>query len=165
MATSTCIPGQWLRLRVGKFKAPIGLERLQSDADLPFVERALDQNLSSQRDAASQLWGDVLGGIFHYAVGIVNGVPDTTATDTDINHAKDFVGRIFFQPFRTEALQRLRQPGDRLRGQTGNRKGRLPTAMAGLRPRRGADGPLPFRTAGKNRFFQYSRRRPTRPGR
>src|SRR4029079_5907124 len=38
-------PRDWLRLRAGKYKAPIGLERLQSDADLPLLARALDQNL------------------------------------------------------------------------------------------------------------------------
>ena len=43
----------------GKFKAPIGLERLQSDPDLPFTERALTSNLSSTRDVGVQLWGDV----------------------------------------------------------------------------------------------------------
>ena len=37
-------------VRAGKMKGPVGLERLQSDADLALLERALDQNLCSQRD-------------------------------------------------------------------------------------------------------------------
>ena len=32
-------PRPWLRLRVGKFKPPIGLERLQTDAYVPLPER------------------------------------------------------------------------------------------------------------------------------
>jgi phosphate-selective porin OprO/OprP len=56
-------PFPWLRLRVGKFKGPVGLERLQSDTDLVFVERALSQNLSPQREVGVELWGDVAGWI------------------------------------------------------------------------------------------------------
>lgn len=150
-------PWPWLRLRVGKFKAPIGLERLQSDADLPFVERALDQNLSSQRDVGVALWGDVAGGVFTYTIGVVNGAPDTTGADTDINHAKDFVARVFFQPFKTEALRDFGSLGIGFGAQTGNRKGRLPTAVAGLPiPSVAAQtGLSPFRTTGQNTFFSY----------
>ena len=97
-------PRAWLRLRAGKMKPPVGLERLQSDADLPLLERALDQNLSAQRDVGVQLWGDVAGGVVQYTIGIFNGAADTTAGDTDLNHGKDFEGRLFFQPFKAEGL-------------------------------------------------------------
>jgi phosphate-selective porin OprO/OprP len=150
-------PREWIRLRVGKFKAPIGLERLQSDADLPLLERALDQNLSSQRDVGVQLWGDVLGGVVNYAVGIFNGAADTTAADTDINHAKDFQGRLFVQPFKLEALKELGNLGIGIAAGTGNRKGVLPTAVNGLAiPSVAAQtGLAPFRTAGQRTFFTY----------
>jgi phosphate-selective porin OprO/OprP len=150
-------PRPWLRLRVGKFKAPIGLERLQSDADLPIVERALDQNLSSQRDVGVQLWGDAAGGIVNYVAGIINGAADTTGADTDLDHAKDFVGRIFFEPFKLESLRDFGSLGIGFGAQTGNRKGRLPTAVSGLpipsvAAQTGLSG---FRTAGQNTFFSY----------
>ena len=150
-------PRDWLRLRAGKYKAPIGLERLQSDADLPLLERALDQNLSSQRDIGVQLWGDVAGGIVQYAVGIFNGATDTTGADTDLNHAKDFQGRLFFQPFKTEGLANLGNLGVGISAGTGNRKGRLPTAVSGLPiPSVAAQtGLASFRTSGQNTFFQY----------
>jgi phosphate-selective porin OprO and OprP len=151
-------PRDWLRLRVGKMKAPIGLERLQSDADLPLLERGLDQNLSSSRDIGIQLWGDVAGGIVYYAIGVFNGSPDTNSTDNnDIDHAKDFMGRLFFQPFKTEALSDFGSLGVGISAGTGNRKGRLPTAVAGLPvPSVAAQtGLSPFRTAGQNTFFQY----------
>jgi phosphate-selective porin OprO/OprP len=150
-------PRDWIRLRAGKYKAPIGLERLQSDPDLPLLERALDQNLSSQRDVGVQVWGDVAGGIFQYAVGIFNGAPDTTSADTDFNHAKDFQGRLFFQPFKAESLGAFGNLGVGISAGTGNRKGRLPTAVSGLPiPSVAAQtGLSPFRTSGQNTFFQY----------
>jgi phosphate-selective porin OprO/OprP len=149
-------PREWLRLRAGKFKAPIGLERLQNDADLPLLERALDQNLSSQRDVGVQLWGDVAGGIVTYAVGIFNGAADTTSADTDLNHAKDFQGRLFVQPFKTERLSELGNLGVGISAGTGNRKGAADPAT-GLRTPLAPfqTGLSPFRTSGQRTFFQY----------
>jgi phosphate-selective porin OprO/OprP len=143
-------PHEWLRFRVGKMKGPVGLERLQSDADLALLERALTQNLSSQRDIGAQLWGDVAGGIVHYVAGVFNGDPDTTAADADINYAKDFAGRLFFRPFRTDGLRAFGNLGIGLSAQTGNRKGRLPTSTQPAQT-----GLAPYKTAGQNTFFQY----------
>ncbi len=147
----------WLRLRAGKMKAPIGLERLQGDADRVFLEQSLISNLSSQRDVGVQLWGDIAGGLVHYVAGIFNGSPDNVGADTDINHAKDFVGRLFVHPFRTEALKDFGNLGVGVSVQTGNRKGRLPVAVAGLPiPYTPAQTWLsPFRTPGQSTFFQY----------
>ena len=150
-------PRPWLRLRIGKFKIPVGLERLQSDGDLPIVERALDQNLSPQRDVGVLLWGDLAGGVVQYITGVVNGTADTTAGDTDLDRAKDFVGRLFVQPFASPALQELGALGLGLAAQTGNRKGRLPTAVPGLVvPSVAAQTNLAaFKTFGQNTFFSY----------
>jgi phosphate-selective porin OprO and OprP len=150
-------PRPWLRLRLGKFKTPIGLERLQNDADLPIVERALDSNLSSQRDVGALLWGDVAGGVVQYIVGVVNGTADTTAGDTDLDHAKDFLGRLFLQPFSAPSLREYGSLGLGLAVQSGNRKGRLPTAVPGLViPSVPAQtGLAPFKTFGQNTFFSY----------
>ncbi len=82
MRTSTFTRASGCRFRVGKFKAPIGLERLQSDADLPVLERGLDQNLSSSRELGVQLWGDIAGGIVNYAIGIFNGAIDSSSATT-----------------------------------------------------------------------------------
>jgi len=149
-------PRPWLRLRAGKMKPPIGLERLQSDADLPLLERSLDQNLTPQRDVGVVLWGDVAGGIVQYTVGIFNGAADTTAADTDLNHAKDFEGRLFLQPFKAEGLREFGNLGVGFAAATGNRKGaadpasRLTTPLAPFQT-----GLAAFRTSGQNRFFQY----------
>ena len=143
-------PWPWLRLRAGKMKPPIGLERLQNDTDLPLLERALTSNLSAQRDIGVQLWGDVADGIGTYVAGIFNGAADGTIGDTDINHAKEFEGRLFFQPFRAESLRGLGSLGVGVAGSTGNRKGRLPTSTAAA-----VTGLAPFKTGGQNNFFSY----------
>jgi phosphate-selective porin OprO and OprP len=146
----------WLRLRAGKMKAPVGLERLQGDADRVFLEQSLISNLSSQRDVGVQLWGDVAGGLVHYVAGIFNGSPDNVGADTDINHAKDFAGRLFIHPFRTEALKDLGNLGVGVSVQTGNRKGAADPATQLATPLLPFQtGLSPFRTPGQNRFFQY----------
>ncbi len=89
-------PRPWLRLRFGKFKQPYGLERLQADQDLVFIERSLDQNLTPQREVGVQLWGDIAGGIVRYEVGLFNGTPDYGLQDIDNNKWKTWGGRIFF---------------------------------------------------------------------
>ena len=143
-------PWEWLRVRAGKMKGPVGLERLQSDTDLALLERALDQNLSSQRDVGVQLWGDVAGGVVHYVAGVFNGDPDTSSADVDIDYAKDFAGRLFFRPFRAEGLRAYGKLGVGLSAQTGNRKGRLPTGSQAAQT-----GLAAYKTAGQNTFFQY----------
>src|SRR5262245_57305315 len=40
----------WLRLRVGKFKAPVGLERLQSVNNLYLIDRAFPTAVAPNRD-------------------------------------------------------------------------------------------------------------------
>lgn len=86
-----------LKLRGGKFKAPLGLERLQSDAVSNFTEIGLPSNLLSNREVGLQLSGDIFGDSVNYAVGIFNGSSDlasSTAQDTDNNNDKDVVGRV-----------------------------------------------------------------------
>jgi phosphate-selective porin OprO/OprP len=88
-----------LRLRAGKFKPPVGLERLQSATDLVFVERAQPTNLVPNRDVGVQLGGDLGEARVQYAVGVFNGVPDGGSGDLDNNDDKDVAARVFFQPF------------------------------------------------------------------
>ena len=90
---------------VGKFKPPVGLERLQSSADIRFIERALPTNLVPNRDLGLQLSGDVAGGAFSYQVGYFNGTTDgqssdnLTPVDQETDTAGDYAARVFFQPF------------------------------------------------------------------
>jgi phosphate-selective porin OprO/OprP len=94
-------------VRVGKFKPPVDLERYQSASDIVFAERALATNLAPNRDVGLQLSGDVASGVFGWQAGVFNGVPDLGSGDGDISDAKDFVGRVFLQPFKTGPLTGL----------------------------------------------------------
>ena len=150
-------PLESVRLRFGKYKGTLGLERLQNDADLPLFERGLDQNLSSIREIGVQIWGDFGGGLVTYAAGIVNGAPDNSNPDTDTNHAKDVQGRLFFQPFKAEGRKTFGRLGIGVAASTGNRKGRLPVAVSGspVPTTPAVTGLGSYKTAGQNTFFAY----------
>ena len=92
-----------LRLRAGKFKPPVGIERLQSATDLAFAERALPTNLVPNRDLGIQLSGDLLAGKLGYALGVFNGTVDLGNGDADSNDAKDVEARLFWRPFQPAA--------------------------------------------------------------
>lgn len=95
----------WAQVTVGKFKVPMGLERIQSANDTRFVERAFPTSLVPNRDIGVQLAGDIGGGLFNYNVSYTNGVNDGgsaegLATPDVENDAKgDVSARVFFQPF------------------------------------------------------------------
>jgi len=89
----------------GKFKPSVGLERLQTEADLRFMERGLPTNLVPNRDLGVQLAGDFAGGAFAYQVGYFNGVTDGNSSDSlaspdvESDTGGDYAARVFFQPF------------------------------------------------------------------
>ncbi len=102
-------PWSFAKLRLGKFKPPIGLEHLQSDPYLEFAERSFPSDLVPSRDTGVQLFGDLFNGTLSYAASFTNGVGDnnvnTTATapvtsDTDNNDGKEGTGRVVIKPFK-----------------------------------------------------------------
>jgi phosphate-selective porin OprO and OprP len=129
-------------VRVGKFKPPVGLERLQSASDIVFAERSLATNLVPNRDVGLQLSGDIGTGTFAWQAGIFNGVPDLGNGDGDVSDAKDFAGRIFIQPFKRGTLLGL---GIGVAGSTGLERG---TTAAPALPS--------YRTPGQQTFFRYT---------
>lgn len=86
------------RVRLGKFKAPLGLEQLQSDPDTRFIEGAFPSALISNRDIGAQVGGELLGRKLSYAAGVFNGALDGSAADADTNRAKDLAARLFATP-------------------------------------------------------------------
>ena len=96
------------KVRVGRFKPPFGLERLQSGADLAFNERAFPTNLAPNRDNGVQIFGDVFAGTTEYQIGAFNGAIDNTVGITDNNNGKDFFARVFAQPFKNSDLAALK---------------------------------------------------------
>ncbi len=143
-------PFPWLKLRGGKFKPPVSLERLQSASAIVFPERAFPTSLAPNRDVGLQLHGLVLGGAISYELGVWNGVVDNGVGDRDNNHAKDFVGRLFLQPWKGDPYSPLANLGVGVAGSTGNQRG---TPAAGTRA---AAPALPtYRSAGQQDVFSY----------
>jgi phosphate-selective porin OprO/OprP len=89
-----------VNIRAGKYKPPIGLERLQADAETEFVERSLPTNLVPNRDIGIQWGGSVLRDTLSFQAGVFNGNIDNSTADTDLNDQKDYLARIFAEPFR-----------------------------------------------------------------
>jgi phosphate-selective porin OprO/OprP len=99
-----------LRFRFGKFRPPFGLERLQPTSNLSFVEFGLPTLLTPNRDVGAMVHGDLFKGVFGYAGGVFNGVPDNGSADLANDNQKEFNGRVYFRPFKLvpdEALGRL----------------------------------------------------------
>jgi len=87
-----------LQFRFGKFRAPIGLERLQPTGQLFFNEFALATELTPLRDVGVQVQGEIAKGYVGYALGVFNGAVDNAYTDLDPSRYKDVEGRVYAQP-------------------------------------------------------------------
>ncbi len=113
------------RVRVGKFKSPVGLERLQSATALSFVERAYPTAIVPNRDLGVMLHGDLAGGVVAYAAGLFDGAPNGGSVDGDLNDGKDVAGRVFLSPFK-RGQSALKGLGFGIAGTTGKQSGALP---------------------------------------
>ena len=93
----------WAKVRAGKFKPFVGLERLQSGSDIKFIERSyVSNNILPNRDLGVSFYGDLFDNKLNYSIGVFNGVVDggenTTAQDT--NGDKEYAVRLFTTPFK-----------------------------------------------------------------
>jgi phosphate-selective porin OprO/OprP len=129
------------KLRAGKFKPPVGMERLQSDDDTNFIERGFPTLLAPSRDIGFQISGDLVKRRVAFAAGIFNGVPDNGLSDVSGSGRREFDGRIFLTPFLPNSKSRLSGLGFGIGASTG-----------------GVDGiPLPsYKTFGQASFFSFA---------
>jgi phosphate-selective porin OprO/OprP len=146
----------WFAVESGKFKAPVGLERLQGDTDTRFVERALPDKLIPNRDIGVQIGGDLLGGRVTYQAAWLNGAPDggssdgNTTSDADNNDQKDVALRLFALPFRDSQLFSLRGLGVGIGASFADQRGLVDATGAAT------NSLLPgYRTNGQQTFFSY----------
>jgi len=123
-------PSPKLKVRVGKFKPPVGLERLQSASAIHFVERAFPSLLLPNRDVGIQVHGDLAGGVLTYGAAFLDGAPDGGSLDTDLNDSKDLAGRVFVSPFK-KGPSALKDLGFGIAGTTGKQTGPLPAYRSG----------------------------------
>lgn len=130
-----------LQLVGGKLKEPVSLERLQSAANLLFIERGYPAQLAPNRDVGFLIQGDILDGRLNYSLGAFNGVADGGSADIEsADDEKDVVARLFAHPFARTKIKPLQELGIGLAGTYGNQEGSLRS----------------FASGGQQRFFTYS---------
>ena len=137
---------QFARLEGGKFKSPVGLERLQDEGNIEFFDRAMPTNLLPNRDVGFFVHGDPFDGAVSYALGVLNGVADNALLDTDGNNDKDGVARIFVTPFKNSPSETLNGLGLGIAGTMGNQN--KATAASPNLPA--------YKTIGQTTFFGYA---------
>jgi len=94
------------KIRAGKYKPFVGLERLQGGSDIKFVERSYVTNaILPNRDVGVSVYGDVFGDKLSYAVGVNNGVVDggNATTGNEFDGSKEVTARLFATPFKDDA--------------------------------------------------------------
>jgi phosphate-selective porin OprO/OprP len=137
-------PMEWLQARAGKLKSPFGLERLQAEQNIVFVERGLPSDLAPDRDIGIELHGDVAGGTATWNLAVLNGVPDSGSADVEPSSAKDVAARVFVYPLRWVGAEGLRRLGLGVAATLGHEQGSTSSpALAS------------YRTTGQQVFFAY----------
>ena len=131
---------RWARLRVGKFKEPVGLEVDKSDRDLALAERSLVSDLVPLRYMGAMVRGSFVSDTVNYAAGYFNGSNDGSNGSFEWLRANEFAGRVFFLPFGRTKLTPLRNLGFGLGGSAAHQHG----TVAGLK------------TVAQSTFFKYS---------
>jgi phosphate-selective porin OprO and OprP len=140
----------WFVVQAGKFKGPVGLERLQPDQFNRFLELGFPSALVPNRDLGVQIGGDIGGGVLGYAVGYFDGVTDGNSTDAnpspdvDNDGKKDVEARLFAQPFIAAGNPYLRGLGFGIGGTYVNSTGSATNTLLAS-----------YKTPGQQTFFSY----------
>jgi len=132
---------QQAQLQVGKYKSPVGLERLQSTAELLFIENGFATQLTPNYDLGVSVHNSLFNSPINYSIGVFDGAIDSGSSDADVNdEGKDLVGRLFFQPFLKSDREALNKLGFGVGGSVGHHEGPLPS----------------YKTPGQQTFFSYA---------
>lgn len=140
----------WAVVTVGKFKGPVGLERLQPDQYNRFIELGLPSALVPNRDLGLQVSGALSDNLVSWQFGYFNGVTDggssdgNTSADVDNDGKKEWEGRVFFQPFARSDNFVLRNLGLGVGGSVGKSTGNGTSTLLAA-----------YRTPGQQSFFSY----------
>jgi len=134
-------PWDYLNFRAGKFKNPLGLERLQTDSYLLFAERSLASDLIPQRDTGVEFYGGFLNNALTYQTSLTNGAADGGLDDLETSNHPEGDLRIFAQPFKNTSVRVLQKLGLGVAGSYSGLNTQLPT----------------FKTeSGQTTFFSYN---------
>jgi phosphate-selective porin OprO and OprP len=90
----------WLQLRIGKQKSPIGIERWQSAHARWFTDTITTTYIVPNRTIGAMLWGRVGDGLAEYYTGIFNGEPDGGSSNFSApnQNTKEFQARLALTP-------------------------------------------------------------------
>ena len=133
-------PWSQFQIQAGKYKSPVGLERLESTSDLQFVETGFATELTPNYDLGFMIHNNLFTNPVGYAVGVFNGAADAGSDDAANGEGKDAVARLFLQPFILTHLEYLRKLGFGVGGSVGDHTGTLPS----------------YKTSGQQTFFSYA---------
>ncbi|MBZ4401918.1 MULTISPECIES: OprO/OprP family phosphate-selective porin [unclassified Myxococcus] len=137
-------PRKEVRVRVGRFRPPVGLERNQSGIHTLFIERALPTDLVPNRDVGVMVHGELKDGVVSYALGAFNGTADGASADTNLDDSFDLAARVFAHPFRALGLSSLSGLGLGIAASRGSQFGSASTT-----------GEAPLRSMGQQTFFIF----------
>jgi phosphate-selective porin OprO and OprP len=129
------------QIQIGKYKSPVGLERLQSTADLFFVETGFATELTPNYDLGISIHNDLWTSPIAYSIGIFDGAADNGSEDADVDEGKDVVGRLFAQPF-------IKKDGNVLQNLGFGAAGSIGTHTSGAL--------TSYKTPGQQTFFSYN---------
>jgi phosphate-selective porin OprO/OprP len=129
-----------VQIQAGKYKSPVGLERLESTAELTFIETGFATELTPNYDLGFEVHNNLFNSPLAYAVGVFDGATDGGSDDADTDEGKDAVARLFAQPFIRTDIEPLRKLGFGVAGSVGDHTGSLPT----------------YKTPGQQTFFSYA---------
>jgi phosphate-selective porin OprO/OprP len=147
-------PTKAVQFKFGKFKAPVGLEYLQADAALLFVERSLVNNLVPQRDLGAQVWGLINNGVVAYSAGVYGGLGDlVNSGNVDFDNDKDGIVRIFAQPFTNDKDSVVQGLGFGAAASYGRDRGVASSTTTGVATGGALTGG--YKTDGQQTFFKY----------
>src|SRR5262249_21295317 len=120
---------------------------------IKLVERGFPTALVPSRDLGAQLYGDLAGGTFSWAIGVFNGVVDGSDNpDLDAHDGKDFAARIFLHPLRPLKRPWLDNLGIGVAGTYGKERGTV--AVPNLPS---------YKSPGQVTFFSYLTSDATKP--
>lgn len=95
-------------LRLGQMKVPFSTSWMTRDNQVNFVERGTSTPVYPFFDRGAMVWGDVADQRLSYQLGAFTGAGvDVDYGNGDIDDHKDVALRLFAQPFRSSANQRL----------------------------------------------------------
>jgi phosphate-selective porin OprO and OprP len=136
---------RWLHVRLGKDKTQTGLEVLQPDGNVWFLERGTPAGLLPSRDLGVQAVGEWQGGAIAYAAGVFEGVVDGTSSNSQVNAKRtggpDSTARLVVRPF-------VRRKSAALAG--------LGFGVGGTIGRQGGAALPSFKTSVEQSYFTYA---------